>query len=230
AATRREIVGGPLVPDEVEKLAKALVGSDPDAGFLMIEDMRDAGTSLEDIYLVYLAAAAQRLGDWWQTSQVSFAQVTIGTSRIYGILRGLDDIRRTAQRRADRSAVFATVPGETHTLGISMAADLFRNRGWKIDLLLGLSHDELLEKVEHTSHLIIGLSASSEQVLAALARLVVAIRIHRPDMRIFISGSAVEHCGDIVEAMSPDGMASDFETAVKIMEELWHYGEHPARQ
>lgn len=53
---------------------------------------------------------------------------------------------RTTQS-LDRSALFATVPGETHTLGITMAADLFWDHGRRIDLRTGLDHDALIDAV-----------------------------------------------------------------------------------
>lgn len=226
ARTTRLAAGHPydfaLVQEKIEEIARALISAEPDAALKIIEDMRLQGTSIEDIYLVYLAASARTLGEWWDTDKVTFGQVTIGTSRIYGILRALDDVRKEPVRRSlSRSAVFANVPGETHTLGLRMAADLLRQRGWEIQLLLDLDHDELIEQIEKTSHVIIGLTAGGDHVIASLARLILAIRIHRPDVRILVSGNAVEQCQDLVAAMSPDGVAPDFESAAQVLDRLW---------
>ena len=204
-----------------ERLARALIGTDHDAALHIIEDLREAGASIDDIYLVHLASAARRLGEMWDGDQISFVDVTVGTSRIYGILRTLDEGRGTALGKTSRSALFVTVPGEEHTLGVRMAADLFRRRGWDIEVLVGLGHDEIVERVDDTTHLVIGLSSSGPRTIAALARLVLAIRIQRPQVRIVVSGQAVETQRDLVEAMSPDGIVSDVEEAVEVLTDLW---------
>jgi len=78
------------------------------------------------------------------------------------------------------TALFATVPGEDHGLGITVAADLFRDAGWDIDLQVGQDHDTLLAHVETRRPFAIGLSLSSDQRIDALIRLVIAIRLTVP--------------------------------------------------
>ena len=77
-------------------------------------------------------------------------------------------------------ALFATVPGEDHGIGITLAANLFRDAGWEIDLKTGLDQDDLLAHVERTHPHVIGLSLNSERCLDALVRLVVALRLLAP--------------------------------------------------
>lgn len=208
-------------PNEIDALTDALVGADPEGALRRIYALQDRGTDLEEIYLVYLSAAAQRLGSKWEDSSLTIAQVTLGTSRIYGVLRALDPIRRGERTPSEKSAVFASVPGDTHVLGVRMAADIFRQRGWDIDLLIGLSHDELIAHLEESTHLIIGLSAGGAKVFAELARLVLAIRLRKPGVRIFVGGRAVAQNADLVAAVSPDGMAPDFESAYDAMMSMW---------
>ena len=71
----------------VEKLAQALISDDADAGASMIRNVQAAGTSLDDVYLLHLAEAARKLGVWWETDRISLVDVTIGTGRIYAIMR-----------------------------------------------------------------------------------------------------------------------------------------------
>lgn len=208
-------------PGVIMGLTEALVGSDPEAALHQIQNLQQAGADLEELELVYLAAAAQRLGTLWEDSILSVAEVTLGTSRIYGILRALDPIREVPRVPSGRSAMFANVPGDQHVLGIRMAADIFRRRGWDIDLLIGLSHNELVARVGETAHLIIGLSAGGGRVIAELARLVLAIRMQKPGVRIFVSGRAVTENADLVAAVQPDGMSADFERAYDMMMDLW---------
>jgi methanogenic corrinoid protein MtbC1 len=208
-------------PGEIQALTDALVGADPEGALRRIQALQDSGTNLEEIYVIYLSAAAQRLGAMWEDSSLTIAQVTLGTSRIYGILRALDPIRKAERKPNEKAVVFATVPGDTHVLGVRMAADIFRQRGWDIELLIGLSHDELIAHLDESTHLIIGLSAGGARVFAELARLVRAIRLHKPGVLIFVGGQAVAQNADLVAAVSPDGMAPDFESAYDVMMSMW---------
>ena len=216
--------GSPLdrMPSEAEiaRLCDALISSDRTAAAEMITDVRATGVSVETIYLSYLAVAARRLGEGWESDRLSFAEVTVGTSRIYAIMLGLRRSFRPVTPKRHRLAAFASVPGEDHTLGVTMAADLFRKAGWEIDLKVGLSHDELIDQIGHAGYPVIGLSAGGEKSLAALIRLVLALRLSAPQTYIMISGHIVEEEPEIVRLTGADGSASDVRSAQNEMRRL----------
>lgn len=206
---------------QIEALARALIDENEDAGSLFISKLREVGTSPDEIYLSYLAEAARLMGRWWEEDRVSFSEVTIGASRIYGILRVMDE--SYVPRRSDPSkrALFVTPTGESHRLGVKMASDLFRRRGWNIDLLLGETQEKVLDRVRDANHVIVGLSSAGKHSVTELAKLVLAIRIHHPDVFILISGQVLDEMQETVEAMSPDAYENDFDSALESMEEFW---------
>ncbi len=136
--------------DQLEHLCHALLSGDDHAGTQFIRDVRTEGASVEVVYLRYLAQAARMLGEWWEEDLVSFGEVTLGTSRMYAIMRALRRESLNEHTSPNRSAVFASVPGETHTLGVRMAADLFRKDGWDIELMVGMSHEELVSEIRRS--------------------------------------------------------------------------------
>ena len=83
--------------DQLEHLCHALLSGDDHAGTQFIRDVRTEGASVEVVYLRYLAQAARMLGEWWEEDLVSFGEVTLGTSRMYAIMRAL---RREFSQRA----------------------------------------------------------------------------------------------------------------------------------
>jgi methanogenic corrinoid protein MtbC1 len=111
--------------------------------------------------------------------------------------------------------VFASVPGETHTLGISMAAELFRRKGWEIELKLGLPHEDLVEALTASRTRVVGLSAGGGHALPALARLVVAVRAAMPGALILIGGKAVELESERVRLLGADAVTSDVTVATR---------------
>ena len=209
--------------DQVEHLCHALLSTDDSDGLRYIEEARAAGASLEAAYLRYLTAAARMLGQWWDEDLVSFAEVSLGTNRMYAIMRALRSCadNRPLARAGAPAAIFASVPGETHTLGVRMAADLFANDGWSIDLKLGQTHEELLSDIAASSRLVVGLSVAGLHSIHALSRLVVALRIARPELKIFVGGYATDFARHAIELLDVDAMASDIKPAKLFLRKLW---------
>ncbi len=168
--------------DSVSDFCDCLIQVEPDAALQFIENRRAEGVTRQGVYFGYVAAAAQQLGRRWDRGRLSAEQVTIGTGHLYALMRALraEMVPTNPNPDARKCALFATVPGEQHGIGITIAADLFREAGWDIDLQVGTDHDSLVARTEGTLPPIIGLSLSTDQQLACLVRLVVAIRIVHP--------------------------------------------------
>jgi methanogenic corrinoid protein MtbC1 len=215
-----EVAVAPIAPEQIEQLCSALVSKSPDRAATIISELRDEGTSIADIYQLHLAAAARRLGEQWESDELSFVDVTIGASRILGIMYSLRDAFRATRALEEQSVVFAAVPDEKHTIGISMAADLFRRDGWEVDLLLGATHDEIVEKVRVSDALVVGLTAHGVRSMAALVRVIAAIRIVNPAVYILVSGNIVEDADDLIELTGADGFAKDIDAGLSEMQRM----------
>ena len=206
--------------EEIDGLCNALLSEDAAAAATFIENARLRGSSYDSLCLAYLSVAARRLGEWWDEDKISFYRVTIAAGRIYAILRILRIERPASLPDARKAAVFASVPGETHTLGITIATDLARDRGWDIELFVGLAHDDLVETLEQRQPALIGLSASGKRMVPALTRLMVALRISNPTTRILLCGQIAASGYSLVGVTGADAAAQDFEGAIKHMERL----------
>ncbi|NNL19234.1 MAG: cobalamin B12-binding domain-containing protein [Boseongicola sp.] len=217
--------------DEViERLCDVLLSDDDHAGADFIQKIEADGATIEVVYLEYLARAARMLGLWWEEDKISFMSVTLGTSRMFAIMRGLNGRFSASQSTQKRKALFASVPGETHTLGVRLAADLFRRDGWEIGLKLGASHDELVESVEASDAVLIGLSAAGQHSIAALSQLVVALRISKPSAKIIVSGNSAVVAAETVLLLGVDGIAQDVQAARFLMNNLWNETSGAASQ
>jgi methanogenic corrinoid protein MtbC1 len=174
----------PAEIDPTDLLAFCAVLLEPtsDAALSFITQRREQGLARQDVYLGYVNGAAKWLGEQWDEDRLSSFQVTVATGHLYALLRSMRSDRSLSVPVADnpRTALFATVPGENHGLGITVAADLFRDAGWDIDLQVGCDHETLLAHVEQSKPFAIGLSLSTDQRIDALIRLVVAIRLTAP--------------------------------------------------
>jgi MerR family transcriptional regulator, light-induced transcriptional regulator len=207
-------------PAQVMHLCDALLSSDNDAGHRLVMAARSDGMPIETLHLGYIAEAARMLGTRWENDEASVSQVIIGAGRIYGILRTLRELFVSVRmQRPDRyRAVFASTPGETHTLGVTMAADHLRRKGWQIDMKAGLTHDALIEAISHDDYPIIGLSASTPMMIFPLARLIVALRVTNPGAWIMVGGLIVHDEPHIQSLVDADGVVMDIQSAESQME------------
>ncbi len=206
----------------IDDFCRALIAQDAEAALGMIRQERLEGIPLETIYAGTLAAAAERLGEWWNEDRVGFLEMSVAAGRIFAIMRHLRGTIPLPHLPAgpERQALFATVPGDLHTMGVTMAADLFRNRGWDIDLRVGYGHEELMASLAGRSYRVIGLSAGGMAGVLPLARCVVAFRITHPAVPVFVGGSIVTEMPGIGALVGADGVARDWDETVRVVTEL----------
>ncbi|WP_306116510.1 MULTISPECIES: B12-binding domain-containing protein [unclassified Roseovarius] len=208
------------IPGELEALCTALISDDDTAAAEIISGVRADGTPPDVVYLKYLAAAARMLGEWWIEDRADFVQVTIGTGRMFAIMRGMRHLFVSNVPAPGKTAIFASVPGEDHTLGVRMAADIFRKEGWEIALKIGLDHDELVTEVERSPGRIVGLSIGGRHSVDALSRLVVALHICSPGTPLLVSGQNIDAIRPLLSLMGLDGVAGDIDEAKEQMAAL----------
>lgn len=207
--------------EDVEQLCVALTATDDHDAAAKIMNALAKTESREVIYLQYLAAASRMLGDWWMEDRVSFAEVTAATGRIFDLLRAMSVPPRPEADPRDVTVFFASVPGEKHTLGIRMAADLFRGDGWEIALRVGLSEDELVAEIGRQPRCIVGLSVGGRHSIDGLTSLVEALHKHCPGAVIVVSGQDIEEIRPCLEALAVDGVADGMDEAREQISALW---------
>ena len=198
---------------EIDLLADALVSQDDGAAADLVRAARLSGMSVQKLYHVYIAGAVREIGARWERDSASSAQVVLGAGRVYAILRDLRAVFLTEHLAAPpgAQAVFATVPGEVHGLGTTIAADMMRLKGWTIALRLGCDHDTLVEEIAAQSPTMVGLSLASPWNTLAAARLIVALRMRCPQVWIILGGPLVAEDPEVVGAVDADEGAVDLE-------------------
>lgn len=206
----------PPPPDQVDLLCAALTGPDPDAADRLGRQALADGLSFDAICETRLAPAARRLGTMWETDKLSFAEVALAANRLFGLLRSL--AHRPVPRTDAPFAVFAAPPGESHLLGVSMAAERARGMGWEVALHVGLGHDALVDRIAAADPDVIGLSLSGARTVLPLTRLVVALRVVLPTAPIVVSGPGVSAIGE--QVVGADAMVTDFDGAMAALARL----------
>lgn len=203
----------------IELLCDALLSGQDMAAAELVHAERRGGMAADTIYHHYIAEAVRRLGERWERDVTSAAQVILGAGRVYAILRDLRAVFLTERLTAPpgAEAVFASVPGEVHGIGATIAADALRRKGWDIALRLGLDHNALVEEIARMQPTMVGLSASLPDKTFAIARLIVALRVRCPQVWVLIGGPIVAHDPEIATLVDADAAAADIETGAALM-------------
>ncbi len=207
---------------EIDALCAALLSADDRAADTLIVAARKDGVRIEVIYLGYVAGAARRLGEMWDEDEISFMDVTLACGKLYRIIRALRHVLAPAiiEDREDRPIMFALVPGETHSLGIEMATDLFRREGWDVDMMLGHGHDELVAESDYRNYQAIVLVANSDSMVEPLTRLSLALRIAHPLAHIVVAGKILDHHPDINTLVGADAVIKDIKGAAVALRDI----------
>lgn len=210
----------PAPADEIEILCEALLSDDRQASSDFVLHAQARGIGADAICLSYLAVASARLGEMWDQDRVSFLQVTVAVGRIYALMRSLRRSNPVPLLVEGRTATLVSVPGEDHTLGVAMAAELLRGKGWDIHLLLGLGHNRLVDEIAVMRPRILGISTSGRRSLASLTRLLVALKLSLPETRILVCGHIDPVDVDVLGISGADSVAIGFEAAAAELERL----------
>lgn len=213
---RHENVADLPTQSEIDLLCAALLSGDDRAADQFILAARRDGVDTAAISRGYVAGAARKLGQMWDDDRISFIDVTLACGKLYGIIRGLRHVLapQIIQGRETRPALFALVPGETHTLGIEIATDHFRRDGWDVDMLMGLDHDAMVAEADLRHYEAIVLVANSDRMLEPLTRLSLALRITQPLAHIIVAGGILDHHPDILRLVGAEAVMADLDSAI----------------
>lgn len=207
-------------PERVAAFCDLLLQPDQHRSALaFITARRDEGATIEDVYLGYIGSAARLLGERWEADRLTPLQVTIGAGALYALMRALRGSRFVnPPLNARRAALFASVPGEQHGVGVTVAADLFREAGWDIDLQLGLDQPRLLDHVAQTRPRVIGLSLSTGERLPELVQAVLGMRLVVPAAIIGVARGGDLAADDIRRIADVDMIFGDAPSAITMLE------------
>nr|WP_213396169.1 cobalamin-binding protein [Yoonia sp.] len=219
---RHENVADLPTQSEIDLLCAALLSRDDRAADQFILAARRDGVDTAAISRGYVAGAARKLGQMWDDDRISFIDVTLACGKLYGIIRGLRHVLapQIIQGRETRPALFALVPGETHTLGIEIATDHFRRDGWDVDMLMGLDHDAMVAEADLRHYEAIVLVANSDRMLEPLTRLSLALRITQPLAHIIVAGGILDHHPDILRLVGAEAVMADLDSAIATLRDV----------
>lgn len=189
-----------------------------------LQGLAGRGVSLDGLCLSLLAPAARRLGDLWTDDLCDFTEVTIALGRLQGVLHSLSS-GMSEPRTTDcvgRRALFAPVPGEQHTFGLSMVCDFFRTSGWDVWGDAPTRAEAVVELVRVQSFDLVGFAIGSDRSIEVLTELIRSVRRHSKNraVRVLAGGPLLVARPHVAALVGADATAADARQAVLAAERL----------
>lgn len=162
----------------VHKLIKATLKGGAFNSETLLFDLQDNRLSPDQIVDLYIPQAAHSLGCMWQDDEISFAQVTVATARLQGLLTLLAPPWSFCIEHggASPSVLLILQSTDCHTLGPHVASAQLRRMGASVRVLFGPDSETVLRILAEEPVDLVMFSSSRTEALAAIAAMVADIR------------------------------------------------------
>lgn len=226
-----------ISPEDRERFLAAVLVSDEQAASVLASSLVDRGVEVQALMIDLLAPTAVRLGELWESDECDFFQVTVAMGRMERLLRELsgllDNARHTVQTVGPGGAtesitvrpgrvLLAPAPGEQHTLGLYIVAEMLLRDGWGV-MLGGSDSGELLAAMSDEWVDVVGFTVGSDVPLLRLRRLIADIRrtARNRNLHVIVGGRAFLENPDLVQRVGADAFAtSALDATARVREAL----------
>lgn len=209
---------------ELQEFAKLVLSQDENLASACVSAMRSRGISIETIYLDLLAPVARYLGELWNEDLCDFTEVTIGLSRLHGVLRELSPAfgQSNDHLASGRRILLLPAPGEQHTFGLVMVAEFFRRAGWDVAGGPWEAGGDPSVMVKREWFDVVGFSMANHLHMDDLSECIRSVRKSalNSNIGIMVGGPAFAENPEYVSLVGADSAVSDGSKAPAIAEEL----------
>lgn len=168
-----------VMPEDVAVFAELVLHEDDRAVRDCVIALRDRGVPTEAIFLELLSPVARHLGEMWERDLCTFTEVTVGLGRLQKVLRenssAGSQFGHGGRSEQSQRILLMPCPGEQHTFGLSLVAELFHRAGWDV-VTCFLATDAAATMVKKDWYDVVGFSLGSE---AGVPRLRAAMELVR---------------------------------------------------
>jgi len=220
----------PPAPSSAEIIAAAKYALEGNLVALrdLVTRLRARAVPMSAICLDLIGGAARHIGYLWDEDDVNFVEVTFASGSFEAVLRDLlpaleSELSPRGEGCAETGRILlASLPTETHRIGLTMVGAFFRGAGWMVHEGLGLSIEQLEQLVAVEWFDVIGMSASCDRHLDLLSLTLSRLRKSscNPAVGCLVGGAQFVLRPHLVELVAADATAVDANEALKQAEQL----------
>lgn len=199
-------------PRELERAyLAALLAPDGRRARALVDEALMLGVPAATLYLRVIARAMHEVGRLWEAAQVSVAQEHLATQITQTVIAALGlHLSGGDPVGVGRTAIVASSPGETHTLGGQMVSDFLEAQGWSV-LHLGPDAPDhaVAELAETRAAELVALSTTLPGHLLSVTRTCQLLRRLPDGPYIVVGGRAYGGDAARAHAVGADAFADD---------------------
>ncbi len=175
---------------ELNDYIDSLIKGDRKKCQALISKYLETNPNTTKIYEEVIKKSMYRVGEMWESNQISVATEHLATSITESLLNHIFQ-SVDSDRRVGKKVIIAGTEKENHQVGIKMVADLFEKHGWETFFLGGnVPTKDLILFLKTTEPDLLALSLSIYNNLPNLERMIAKIREIYPTLPIIIGGRA----------------------------------------
>jgi methylmalonyl-CoA mutase cobalamin-binding subunit len=181
-----------VIVDHLVRSALSSTGFDP---VQVMHELRGYRLTVDAVIDLYVPQAAVCLGELWNSSDIHFADVTVGSLRLQALLSEavIDAANRTRTDVSDVMTALVVVPeGEQHFLGANVVAAQLRRLGCDTSVSFCETSKEVAARVRCDQPEMVLFSCARGAALASVARTVEKIRAHSNPAPVIAVGGPVK--------------------------------------
>lgn len=185
----------------------------------VLREMRDNRLGHDQILDIYVPEAARVLGEMWAEDTISFAEVTIASSRLQGLLTQLappwsGDDTGSANHI---SVLLVLVAGSAHSLGPHVVAAQCRRTGASVRILFETSAREVTELVADRGYDLVLFSCARAEDLAPIAKIIKRLRGSATTVPpVVLGGQVLSQVDGLKEQTDVDLVTNDYRVALRL--------------
>jgi methanogenic corrinoid protein MtbC1 len=195
----------------LEKLCVSLFSLDGEAKSV-IHSMLDSGISAKEIFEVFIPDAARQLGRCWIQNTLSFAEVTLATSKLQTIAKQFEGLYiGSFNSGASGPEIMIISPKqEQHTFGAQMITRQFQRLGVSPYLSINNNVDEIRKIINKHKFKLIGLSLANYKSCSPKSDVRSIVGLAKQlKIPILAGGSLIYSHKNAVESLNVDMITDD---------------------
>ncbi len=181
-------------------------------------EFRRARVPMTDMADIYIPEVARHLGRAWEQDRVSFAEVTVGLSRLHTLLHEVqaDWVADSADRSRMSATLLIVPPQEQHTLGAMILASQLRRKGVSVCIRIAPGMNDLSSLVADGRFDAAMVTLGSKDRLETCAKLVKTLKtMTKGLLNVAVGGAVVDENRDVLLDAGVDVVTNDVATVVQ---------------
>lgn len=183
--------------------------------------------ALKHFYLEVIWPAMYRIGQLWESNQISVAEEHVATAIVGRVMAAL--YPRFALFETTKGKVIVSAgPNEFHEIGARMVADFMEMDGWDVTYLgANTPASELLHSIRQIKPFVVALSVATVFNLDSALQIIRMIHDDHETrgIKIMVGGLAFNGMPHLWQTIGADGYAADAESALRVTAGWWIAGD-----